>query len=200
MKNASLLGLVAIVLLASCGQGGFKTGKNGMKYKIVPGSSKDPLIKVGDIVQFSQVVKFGDSVVRNSYESGNEFNKIDSIDQPLALSSVIKKMRLGDSAMIKLSCDTIYKTQLDMAKTQGVDKAQVDMQLPPFLKKKGAYVTIGIKLIKKYTVDSLAMIDVKAQEPLRQAFQMKMQKKQEEEQKKKDEVGNKQAKQILISL
>ncbi len=197
MKKVALFGLIATVLLASCGQGGFTNGKKGLKYKIIAGKEKDSLFKPGDFVQFAQVVKFGDSVVRNSYESGNEFNKIDSIDQPLSITEVIKKMRVGDSAMIKLSCDTIYNMQWEMAKQQNVTKEQFEQQMPKFITKKGNFISIGIKIVKKYTSDSLAMVDVKAQEPLRQAYQQKMQAKQMEEQTKKDAVGNKASKEAF---
>jgi FKBP-type peptidyl-prolyl cis-trans isomerase FkpA len=182
---------VAFLLLSVVvfGQEGFEKGNKGLLYKIVKGNETDGMIKVGEFVQFSQKVLFGDSTVRNSYESGNEFNKIDSIDQPLSITEVIKKMKVGDSAMIKLSCDTIVDMQWPMAQQQGMSRAQFEKQMPAFILQKGNYITIGIRLIQKYTSDSLAMIDVKAQEPLRQAYQQKMQAIQMAEQAKKDKAG-----------
>ena len=194
MKNVVIVNLLAILVLASCGQAGFKDGKSGLKYKIVAGNSKDSLLKKGDIVQFSQIVKIGDSVLQNSYEAGNQFMKVDSLDQPLTITEVLKKMRVTDSAFIKLSVDSIYGIQYEMAKKQGASKEQFESQIPAFLKKKNSFVTFGIKVIKKYTVDSLAMLDFKADEGKRQAYQAKMQQKMQDEQKKKDEVGFKDSK------
>jgi FKBP-type peptidyl-prolyl cis-trans isomerase FkpA len=183
--NAAFLLLSVVVF----GQEGFEKGNKGLLYKIVPSTSTDAMVKVGEFVQFAQVVAFGDSLVRNSYESGNEFNKIDSVDQPLSITEVLKKMKVGDSAMIKLSCDTIVDMQWPMAQQQGMSRAQFEQQMPKFITQKGNFITIGIRLVKTYSSDSLAMVDVKAQEPLRQAFQQKMQAIQMAEQAKKDKAG-----------
>ena len=193
MKNVFFLSCIAILALASCQQGGFKNGKNGMQYKLVSNGGKDSL-KVGDYVQFSQVVKFGDSAALNTYEAGSQFAKVDSIDAPFTINEIFKKLALNDSAMVKYSTDSIYAFQYASAKVNGVTKEQFDQQIPPFFKKKGSYVTVGIKILKKYATDSLMMVDVKAQEPLRQAYQDKMQKKQKEDQDKKDAVGFKDSK------
>ncbi len=181
--------IFVLLSVMAVSQEGFEKGNKGLLYKIIAGNGSEPMVKTGEFVQFSQIVLFGDSVIRNSYESGNEFSKIDSVDQPLSVIEVIKKMKVGDSAMIKLSCDTIVDMQWSMAQQQGISRAQFEQQMPGFIIKKGNYISIGIKLIKNYPNDSLAMIDVKAQEPLRMAYQQKMQALQMAEQAKKDKAG-----------
>jgi FKBP-type peptidyl-prolyl cis-trans isomerase FkpA len=205
MKKASLLSLIAMVILASCSESGFKNGKGGVKYKIVSGKETTKL-KVGNYLQIAVTQKFGDSATFNTYEAGHEFLVLDTSNQPFDIKPILRMMNVSDSAMVKLNVDSIYAMQFKMGQQQnpGMTKEQFESQLPSFFKKKGQYITLGLRAIKQYNIDStsptfkndtaLLMRDQKEQGEKRKAYQEKMQAKQMEEQKKKDEVGFKTSK------
>lgn len=181
--------IVMLVATASTAQTTYIQADKGLEYKIFPKNGSATANNVGKIVQFTQVVSFGDSTVQNSNESGNQFAKIDSISQPLTLNEVLRRMNVGDSAFARISSDTIYVTQCNMAKEQGVTKEQFDTQVPSFFKQKNAYVNFKIRVVKIYSSDSLATLDFKAQEAQRQAYQAKLQQKMQAEQEAKNKGG-----------
>ncbi len=205
MKNLSLLSLAAVVLLASCGEGKFTEGKNGQKYKIIPGKSGDAL-KVGNIIQFAVVQKFADSIGFNSYENGNEFVLLDTSNNPFDIKPILRKMKVNDSAYIKINVDSVYDFQYKSAQAQNpsIDKKAFDAQVPNFFKKKGSFITLSLKAVKQYTQDTLdknfkadstaLSNDQRVEDAKRQAYQKKMQEKAMKDQKDKDEVGNKASK------
>jgi FKBP-type peptidyl-prolyl cis-trans isomerase len=190
MKKNVLVVLVLLVGLVGFSQDGFLPTNNGMIYKIVPNGGKDS-IKIGNIVRYSIIQKFGDSVVRNSEESGNGFAKVDSIDQPFAETIVMKMMHVGDSALIKISSDTIYQFILKQSQSQdpNFNIEQFEANLPSFFKRKNDYVYVGFTILQQYTQDSLARIDFEKEKPKMEAYQQKMQQKAMEEQAARDAVG-----------
>jgi FKBP-type peptidyl-prolyl cis-trans isomerase len=193
MKKVVLFVTIVIVALSSCnfGNSGFKKAKSGNLYKIIAGKGGDS-IKVGDIVQYTLVQKFGDSVGYSSYEAGNMFARIDFEDQKFNESEIMKKMRIGDSASMRISVDSIYAfLKSQRSNIPGFVEADFKKQVLPFFLKRGKYVSVNFRPIKKYANDSLARIDYMKEQPKQQAYQEKLQKKQMEEMRKKAEENKK---------
>jgi FKBP-type peptidyl-prolyl cis-trans isomerase FkpA len=108
-KNLMFLALAAIGL-ASC-NGGYKKGNNGMLYNIYTEKS-GPRIKEGDFVLANLVIKNdADSVLLSTYEQGRPSPMI--LPKPQFKGDIYEALTLlteGDSASIKLSADSIFKT------------------------------------------------------------------------------------------
>jgi FKBP-type peptidyl-prolyl cis-trans isomerase FkpA len=108
-KNLMFLALAAIGL-ASC-NGGYKKGNNGMLYNIYTEKS-GPRIKVGDFVLANLVIKNdADSVLLSTYEQGRPSPML--LPKPQFKGDIYDAITLlteGDSASIKLSADSIFKT------------------------------------------------------------------------------------------
>ena len=66
-KITAILALIFIVTLVGCDSMSFKKTKSGLVYKIIPGKSKDSLIKSGNIVKFQFIRKLNDSLIYTSY-------------------------------------------------------------------------------------------------------------------------------------
>jgi FKBP-type peptidyl-prolyl cis-trans isomerase FkpA len=108
-KNLMFLALAAIGL-ASC-NGGYKKGNNGMLYNIYTEKS-GPRIKEGDFVLANLVIKNdADSVLLSTYEQGRPSPML--LPKPQYKGDIYDAITLlteGDSASIKLSADSIFKT------------------------------------------------------------------------------------------
>jgi FKBP-type peptidyl-prolyl cis-trans isomerase len=172
-----LLILVCGITFTASAQPAFETGEQGTLYKIIPGTGTGTAIKTGDIIQHYQYVKFGDSVVQDTKVSGNVFLKIDSADQPFTTTAILRKMKVGDSAFIKISCDSLFAFALEMGKQQGETREKLESRYPKFLTTKGNFVELFIKVLNQYANDSLAMIDYKLEEVKMNAYAEKMQEK-----------------------
>jgi FKBP-type peptidyl-prolyl cis-trans isomerase len=128
-KNLIFFALVSLGL-ASC-NGGFKKDDGGMLYDIAVDKS-GPNIQPGDFVSASVVIKTdGDSVLQSTYETGRR------IETPIPKSqskgdiiSGLLKLSEGDSAVIKINIDSMYKKQ----------------PKPPGIK--GKYIVYDIKIEK----------------------------------------------------
>ncbi|MDB5030616.1 MAG: hypothetical protein JWP71_1337 [Mucilaginibacter sp.] len=116
--------------LASC-NGGYKTGEGGMLYKIFTDKA-GAKIKEGDFVSLHMIVKNdADSVIQSTYDRG--------IPQPLLVNKSTNKGDIfsgltlladGDSAIIKVSVDSLFKKS----------------SRPPMFK--GKYVNYTVKIEK----------------------------------------------------
>ena len=82
--------LLSLITFVCYSQNEFKTTPNGTQYKIIPSGTVGETVKVGMIVQFSQILKFGDSILQDSKIVGNQFIKLDSVEQPLLYHLTIK--------------------------------------------------------------------------------------------------------------
>jgi FKBP-type peptidyl-prolyl cis-trans isomerase len=194
-KKLALWSMLAAITIASCNskESGLKKAKNGLQYKIVAGTSKDSLLKKGDVISFSVIQKMGDSVAFNSYEGGHQIGEVDTVVNPLDFRFIFKEMRVGDSAYVKISVDSVYNFEKNRA-MQGdpnFKKDAFDKNVPEFYKKKGNFVSIGVRVLDKYVVDSTkpafkadtARLNAfnKLQQEKQQAYQMKAQKKKQTE-------------------
>ena len=50
-KLSLMIAIVIMIIVAGCGEMSYKKTKTGLVYKVFPGSSKDSLAKVGNVMQ-----------------------------------------------------------------------------------------------------------------------------------------------------
>jgi FKBP-type peptidyl-prolyl cis-trans isomerase len=184
MKKSYFTILSLCIALFSNAQDSVKSSSNGLLYQIFPKGGTEK-VKIGDIVQYSTIQKFGDSVVRNSQEMGNFFVKLDSasIQQPLVEANIFPEMKVGDSAYVKIKTETIYS----FLRTQGL----ADGDMLPFFTQKDKFVTLELTLLKTYQSDSLATVDFEKEKPKMMAYQQKMQQIEEEKRRAQGAIAEK---------
>jgi FKBP-type peptidyl-prolyl cis-trans isomerase len=181
--------IYTFIVFFATAQEGFIKIKNGVQYKLITENVKGTPIQVGNTVQLSQLVKFGDSTLQNTDESGTDFVKIETEDPLFSVTSVVRNLKKGDSVHVQVSCDTVYKKQFALAAESGITREEYDKNMPDFLKKEGAFVDIWVKVLHVYANDSLAAPAVAKEDAKRQAYQEKMMRLQAAEQAKKDKPG-----------
>lgn len=155
MKNLMWLVIAVTAISCSGGNSGFKKAKNGTIYKIFAGNSKDSIVKLGSGVAYSMIEHFGDSIGTNSYEKGHQLARVDSTQQLFDYKYVLSKMKVGDSAVVKISVDSIYKRSLDMSKQNdpGFNEKEWKKNVPKFFLQKGKFIEVGMKLLHKFELD-----------------------------------------------
>ncbi|MFV0606461.1 MAG: FKBP-type peptidyl-prolyl cis-trans isomerase [Niabella sp.] len=176
MKRLHILSLLVCTALAfvGCKDANYKTTASGLKYKLIDGGSKDST-KEGDVLKMQVTQKVSgskDTVLINTYGKMPAFVKVQAPPpgQPVyGPDEVFKMLKQGDSLVTVLFVDSLIAKGL----------AQ-EAQLPPFLKK-GDKITFTFKVIKVFTVDSLAQADYQKEMELDAPRQ---QKEQEEMMKK----------------
>lgn len=98
---------LAAFLTTGCSDN-FKKTKSGLLYKIVS-NGKGAELKPGQVVKFDVVGKVGDSVFYETYGKVPAYDMVDSAGRPYDVSEIFKYMRVGDSAVIVQSMDTLAK-------------------------------------------------------------------------------------------
>lgn len=122
-----------VLVLTAC-TGTFKKGENGLEYKIISGSGGKAM-KYGNFVQMhiKQVYAGGkDSVLSDTRDFLAPIQLLDSVNTPLAYFKILRQLKKGDSAIIRLLTDTAFK---------GSPRG-----MPPFMKK-GKFIYYYIKLV-----------------------------------------------------
>ena len=149
-KITVILALTFIATLVACDTTSYKKTKSGLVYKIIPGKSKDSLIRSGNIVKFQFVRKINDSLMYTSYGKMPGFSQMNMTPEinysPLEVFFMLRK---GDSAVTVELYDSLLKRGLTN-------------QLPPNAKK-GDKINTYIKILDVYASDSIAMIDFNAE-------------------------------------
>lgn len=108
MKNISFL-LFIYLLLAGCGHSGYKKTNTGMAYDIIA-SGNGEFIKHGDLIKINLKFMMGDSVLESTYEHIPAYGRVDtSIKDQHNFTDILPMMRIGDSAIIVMSLDTLKK-------------------------------------------------------------------------------------------
>ncbi|MEO8886512.1 MAG: FKBP-type peptidyl-prolyl cis-trans isomerase [Mucilaginibacter sp.] len=165
MKKNLMVVALAAVALASC-NGGFKKGDGGLLYNIHTDKS-GPNIAVGDFAVLDMVIKNdGDSILKSSYEMGMPQYLI--LQKPEYKGDVFSGMALlseGDSATIKISADSIFKSRpkppgfkskyiiYDLKVEKVIPKGKLTDQ--QFQQKYMAYVTSQMEVIKNHEGDKI---------------------------------------------
>lgn len=143
----SLVVIAALAFLASCNNVNYQKTKSGMLYKIIPGNTKDSLIKEGAVVKFNYTIKFNDSLMErfNNYGKLPGYVKVQEQQVPsYDFQEILTQMKKGDSAVTVQLADTLMKRQSPI--------------LPPHARK-GDRLTMTVKITDVYYVDSLAEAD-----------------------------------------
>ncbi|RYD79128.1 MAG: hypothetical protein EOP53_10070, partial [Sphingobacteriales bacterium] len=115
----------------------FKKGEKGLEYKIIADGSGDK-VKMGEFMQLEIGQYYGggkkDSLMSDSRTSpqGPMIQALDTLSIPSEFATILKQMRKGDSAVIRVLTDSIFK---DMPQA-----------MPPAFKK-GHYLITTIKMV-----------------------------------------------------
>jgi FKBP-type peptidyl-prolyl cis-trans isomerase FkpA len=149
-----LLGL-ALVLMTGCDSNGFRRTRSGLMYKIISEKDAQP-VKRGDWLKVNHKQTVRDSVLQESYNSVPAYVPVDSVPATYQVAEVFPLLHKGDSAVIVLFADSIYKKQGG---------------LPPFLSRKDK-VILTLKVVDVFTSDSAKSADEMA---TWNAFQQKQQ-------------------------
>jgi FKBP-type peptidyl-prolyl cis-trans isomerase FkpA len=143
MKSWLVACMAIVIVVSSCTNeaSGYKIAKSKTQYKIFPGSGKDSLLKVGDIVRYRLSQKIEDSSLTIAEEIPDQFGRVDTSGQGFNPLEVATLLKVGDSVLYRISVDTILKSY---------EKAPPGTVIPPFLKK-GRSIYVGIRILKKYS-------------------------------------------------
>jgi FKBP-type peptidyl-prolyl cis-trans isomerase FkpA len=137
MRNLFIL-LVGVALMAGCNAHYEKT-KSGLRYKIIKGKGGNK-INNGDFIKFNQVVAIPekDTILNTTYGKVPGYIKIDTgARTEYSFVEVIRKMSVGDSAVIIFSVDSLVKRHM----------------IPEYDKTfhRGGQVTLRLRVLKSYT-------------------------------------------------
>jgi FKBP-type peptidyl-prolyl cis-trans isomerase len=133
MKQFIYLSAICLLALSAC-TGSFKKGDNGLEYKIIS-SGSGKTAGYGNFIQIHIKQVYGgtkDSVLMDTRDYMSRIQLLDTVNTPMAYYKVLKQMKKGDSLIIRLLTDTVFKDPKN--------------QMPPFMKK-GKYLYTHVKLI-----------------------------------------------------
>ena len=172
MRKVSFVAALAILALSACKES-FKKGEKGLEYKIIADGSGDK-VKMGEFMhlEIGQFYNNGksDSLISDSRTSpqGPMIQALDTVSIPSEFSSILKQMRKGDSVVVRVLTDSIFK---DMPQA-----------MPPAFKK-GHYLLTTIKMVDIFkTATAADSAKIKAMELAQQRMKI-----QADEQVKKDD-------------
>jgi FKBP-type peptidyl-prolyl cis-trans isomerase FkpA len=132
MKQFIFLPAVCMLALSAC-TGSFKKGDNGLEYKMIA-SGSGKAIGYGNFMQIHiKQVYAGtkDTVLMDTRDYMSRIQVLDSVSTPSAYFKILKQMRKGDSLVIRLLTDTVFKDPKNV--------------MPPFMKK-GKFLYTHVKL------------------------------------------------------
>ncbi|MEO6540034.1 MAG: FKBP-type peptidyl-prolyl cis-trans isomerase [Ferruginibacter sp.] len=142
MKQFIYLSAICILALSAC-TNSFKKGDKGLEYKIIAnGSGKT--IGYGNFMQIHiKQVYAGtkDTVLMDTREIMPRIQILDSVSTPLPYFKILKQMRKGDSLIIRLLTDTVFK-----------DGKQ---EMPAFMKK-GKYLYTYLTMVNFFETQEQA--------------------------------------------
>ncbi|MEO6251770.1 MAG: FKBP-type peptidyl-prolyl cis-trans isomerase [Ferruginibacter sp.] len=142
MKQFIYLSAICILALSAC-TGSFKKGDKGLEYKII-GNGSGKTIGYGNFMQIHiKQVYAGtkDTVLLDTRETMARIQVFDSVNTPLPYFKILSQMRKGDSLVIRLLTDTVFK-----------DGKQ---QMPPFMKK-GKYLYTYLSMVNFFETQAQA--------------------------------------------
>jgi FKBP-type peptidyl-prolyl cis-trans isomerase len=133
MKQFIYLSAICLLALSAC-TGSFKKGDNGLEYKIITtGSGK--AIGYGNFMQIHiKQVYAGtkDTILMDTRDYMSRIQVLDSAGTPLAYFKILKQMRKGDSLVLRILTDTVFKDPKN--------------EMPPFMKK-GKLLYTHVKMV-----------------------------------------------------
>lgn len=106
-KTNALLFVGILIILGGCGHTNYKKTAEGMVYDIIP-IGQGPVIKHGDLLKIHFKFTVNDSITENTYDHMPVYGKVDTtLKDQYSFTDILPKMRVGDSAVIILSMDTL---------------------------------------------------------------------------------------------
>jgi len=142
MKQFIYLPAICILALTAC-TGSFKKGDNGLEYKIIS-SGNGNTIGYGNFMQIHiKQVYAGtkDTVLMDTRDYMSRIQVLDSMSTPLAYFKILKQLKKGDSLVIRLLTDTVFKDPKNV--------------MPPFMKK-GKFLYTHVKLVNIFATKEQA--------------------------------------------
>ena len=136
MKQFFYLTAFCALALAAC-TGSFKKGDKGLEYKIIANGSGNK-IGYGDYIQLHIKQVYGgtkDTVLSDSHEFMPRIQVFDSVNTPIEYFKILKEMRKGDSLIIRLRTDSVFKGG--------------QQEMPPFMKK-GKFLYTHVTLVNVF--------------------------------------------------
>jgi len=132
MKQFIYLAAICMLALSAC-TGSFKKG-DGLEYKIIS-SGSGKTVGYGNYIQIHIKQLYAgtkDTVLMDTRDYMSRIQVLDSVSTPLAYFKILKQMRKGDSLIIRLLTDTVFKDPKNV--------------MPEFMKK-GKYLYTSVKLL-----------------------------------------------------
>ncbi|MEP6712325.1 MAG: FKBP-type peptidyl-prolyl cis-trans isomerase [Ferruginibacter sp.] len=162
MRKVSYLLLMAVIAFSACKES-FKKAKDGTEYQVITAKG-GKLITTGNIMELGILVKYKDSLLFSSAETGMpQFAPYDTAQFPPLYKEIFKNLHVGDSITVKLSTDSIIK--------QG--------QSAPFMQK-GQFIYQTYKITNVYATQEeadkarkAAMVNAEAIAKVKSADQLK---------------------------
>lgn len=180
LKRYLLFVMAVSLFVAACQNVDFRKTKSGLLYKIFPSKGKDSLIRIGTIVKYHITYNLNDdSVLYTTHGKAPQFQPIQAPGPPYSYLELFPKLKEGDSLITVQMMDSLLKKG-----------ARVN-----FPTKKGDRIITTVKILKVFTVDSIARADFERenekdlprQQKEREEQAAKQKKEIEEQEKKKDE-------------
>ncbi len=166
MKKIFFAGLSMAIFMAACTTPFKKTKDGSTEYKIIA-EKGGKLLATGNIMEMNVTVKYKDSLLFSSSETGMpQFAMYDTAQFPPTYKEIFRTLHVGDSIVIKTSVDTIMK--------QGMAE--------PFMKK-GEFVYQSYKVTNAYATQAEAD---KARDEAMKKAQVIMDRKEKEQLVKDD--------------
>ena len=134
MKKYVYLAGICILALASCKDAAFKKGDNGIEYKIISNGNGQKLV-YGNFMQLHITEMYKGSKDTTLSDTRDYLARIiafDSVSTPIAYYKILKELKKGDSAVLRVLTDSLFKTMPE--------------KMPPFMAK-GKYLYTTVKLV-----------------------------------------------------
>lgn len=108
MRKISYLLMLTLIALSACKEP-FKKAKDGSEYKVIANSS-GKLVTGGNVLEMEILVKYKDSVLYSTYETGMpQFAPYDTAQFPDTYKQIFRTLHVGDSIIIRMPTDTLIK-------------------------------------------------------------------------------------------
>ena len=132
MKQFIYLAAICMLALSAC-TGSFKKG-DGLEYKIIS-SGSGKTVGYGNYIQIHIKQLYAgtkDTVLMDTRDYMSRIQILDSVNTPLAYFKILTKLKKGDSLIIRMLTDTVFKDPKNV--------------MPDFMKK-GKYLYTSVKLL-----------------------------------------------------
>lgn len=98
---------MAVLCLTACTDNNYKTGKSGLRYRIVS-TGNGELVRPGQFLKMQLRQEYGDTVLNDTKRTGPAFQQLDSAVMSAASFDIFKQVRAGDSLIFKLPADSAF--------------------------------------------------------------------------------------------